>query len=163
MGSFEVKEGGALTISYLTLAADNNITLDEGARAVVLTNCALNFAAEGAFAGDGTAAGTSNTCPDVPPSVHNDPNIVYDSADPLRRTTATVSCDSGRGAGTAVADPAVVRACRADGSWSAANPNCKPCCGSSRRCNSCGCDSCGGGCRSGDNCKYGYPCCDVAC
>jgi hypothetical protein len=128
-GSFEVKEGGALAMSYLALTADNKVTVDEGARAVVLTDCALNFAAESAFAGAGAAAGTSNTCPEVPPSDNNDPNIVYDSADPLRRATATVSCNNGRGAGTDVADAAVVRACGANGAWSTANPKCDPCCG----------------------------------
>jgi hypothetical protein len=123
-GSFEVKEGGALAMSYLALTADNKITRDEGARSATLTDCALSFVAEGAFAGGGAAAGTSNTCPEVPPSANN-PNIVYNSADAWRRTTATVSCDSGRGTRIVVADPTVVRACRADGSWSAANPSCE--------------------------------------
>ncbi len=31
-GSFEVKEGGALAMSYLALTADSKITLDEGTR-----------------------------------------------------------------------------------------------------------------------------------
>jgi hypothetical protein len=56
--------------------ADNKITLAEGARVVALTDCSLNFAAEGAFVGGGAAAGTSNTCPEVVPSDNNDPNIV---------------------------------------------------------------------------------------
>ena len=120
-------------MSYLALSG-SAITLDAGARAVALTDCALNFVAESAFAGSGAAAGTSNTCPEVPPSAHNNPNIVYDSADPLRRTAATVSCDGGRGAGTVVGyNTAVARACLADGSWSMANPSCEPCCSVSGR------------------------------
>jgi hypothetical protein len=74
-----------------------------------------------------------------------------------------VSCDHGRGAGTVVADPAVVRACHADGSWSAANPSCEPCCGGSSRCGSCGRSRCGHviyNCGGGQNC---CGCCDAAC
>jgi hypothetical protein len=196
-GSFEVKEGGALALSYLALTADNKISLDEGARAVALTDCtlvaqvtipqgvglvaltdcALNFVAEGAFTGGGAAVGTSNTCPEVPlPAMRmkytkeivitGDP-IVYDSADPLRRTTATVSCDGGRGAGTKVADPTVMRACRADGSWSVANPSCEPCC-SSNGCSSSGsssysCGCCGSGCCVVSSGCGGGSCCDLAC
>ena len=164
-GSFEVKEGGALAMSYLALTADNKITLDEGARAVALTDCALNFAAEGLFAGGGAAAGTSNTCPEVPHPDNADP-IVYDSADAWRRTAATVSCDHGRGAGTVVADPTVVRACRADGSWSAANPSCEPCCGCSGgscSCSSCcGSSCCGGSCGS-CGCSSSCSSCDLTC
>ena len=173
-GSFEVKEGGALAMSYLALTAESTITLDEGARAAALTDCALNFAAEGTFAGGDAAVGTSNTCPEVPLSPrHLDPNIVYDSADPLHRTAATVSCDGGRGAGTVVADPTVVRVCRADGSWSMVNPSCEPCCcgtympccsgGSSSGCSCTG--DCGSNCSSGCGiisvCNSG--CCDLAC
>jgi hypothetical protein len=183
-GSFEVKEGGALAMSYLALSV-SAITLDAGARAVALTDCALNFVAESAFTGDGAVAGgTSNTCPEVPPSENNDPNIVYDSADPLRRTTATVSCDGGRGAGTVVADPAVARACHTDGSWSMVNPSCEPCCCSisncikhpwvvgeqcSPACTGSGTDcrrrfnapSCASGCNDIGCCSS--DCCDIAC
>jgi hypothetical protein len=153
-GTFEVKEGGALAMSYVALAGaltgpprftdtcthandwicadparpyksasrrkcdvrtdatecgqDTGpsrvlpIAIDEGARAVALTDCALNFAAESTFAGAGVAAGTSNTCPEVPPTPYIDPNIVYDSADPLHRTAATVGCSGGRNVATAV-------------------------------------------------------------
>ena len=154
-----MKEGGALAMSHLALAG-GAMTVAEGACAVALTDCALNFSTEGACTGGGAAAGTSNTSPEVPASAHN--AIVYDSTDAWRRTAATVSCDGGRGAGTVVADPTVVRACRADGSWSIANPSCEPCCGD----NSGSCPhkcsdytECGGECYSGCDCSGGECCC----
>jgi hypothetical protein len=107
--SFEVKEGGALAMSHLALTTDNKITLDEGARAVSLTDCtlaaqvtisqgvglvaftdcALNFAAEGLFAGAGAAVGTSNTCPEVSSGSSSNFEVVSDSADPLTQTAKT--------------------------------------------------------------------------
>jgi hypothetical protein len=169
-----------VSLTDCTLVAQ--VTIPQGVGLVALTDCALNFAAEGLFAGGGAASGTSNTCPEVPPSVHNDPNVVYDSADPLRRTTATVSCDGGRGAGNEVADATVARACRTDGTWSMANPNCLVCCSSERRllhlserrqlqgpyCRrsspDCGCpESCKiCDCSGPNNCNSGH-CCDKSC
>ena len=177
MGSFEVKQGGALALSYVDLG--NHVTVEVGTRAVSLTDCALNFVSESAFDGAGNATGTSNTCAEVRPSENNDPNIVYDSLDAWRRTVATVSCDGGRGAGTVVADPAIARACRTDGSWSMANPSCEPCCsgtcscGCSDGCSICdgsGCCTCDGDgsgcCSSGCGGYHGVDpntCCDLAC
>ena len=137
---FEVKEGGALTLSYVELRGP--ITVDAGARALALTDCALNFAAEGAFTGVGAEVAISNNCPDAPPPYCSecadtgsyDPNIAYTSTtQKWTRVIATVTCDKGRatgsitGRGYVYAEPTVERVCQANGSWAPFNPICSPC------------------------------------
>eukprot|EP01051_Picozoa_sp_SAG22_P012745 SAG22_NODE_1354_length_4636_cov_70.001763_2_plen_372_part_00 len=50
-GRFTVAETGSLSLSYMTLTGQ--ITINEGANAVAIVDCTLNFKAERAFTGDG--------------------------------------------------------------------------------------------------------------